>query len=90
MEIIPIVLAYPVMSCLVGVNWVIALRLALGLWVLKIHRDTSKKKRLFWSIIVFVPIFGPIIYGALYNMPSPHPDGGAKVNRDAFYGGPGR
>lgn len=81
---------YPFLSGLVAINWVIALRLLLGLWILKIHRETSKSKRLLWSVLVFFPIFGPLCYGALFKIPPPHEDGGAKVNKNAFYGGPYR
>lgn len=60
------------------------------MWLLPKHHKVSIFNRMFWSIAAFIPFFGPLFYGAFYRIPSKHKDGGAPINTDAFYGGPGR
>jgi len=68
------------------VSIVISLRLFLGLWVLKKHKDVSNIKKLFWSFCVFIPLVGAIFYGAFYKMPKKHENGGASPNDSAIAG----
>lgn len=84
---IDLVKEHPFWFLLILANMVISLRICFGLWILPQHQETSVTKRLFWSIVIFFPFTGPMLFLALYRIPSIHRDGGAPVNSDAFYGG---
>jgi hypothetical protein len=62
--------------------WV-SLALIIRLWL--VHRGDSFLKRLIWSLVLCVPFFGWLLYGAFYT-PLRENDVKAPVNRDAFYG----
>lgn len=58
------------LTILLSLSLLISLRLFFGLWILPQHRKTGLVSRILWSIIVMVPFFGALIYGALYRLPS--------------------
>jgi len=37
-------------------------------------KDTGTLKKVSWSIILLLPFIGPVLYGALYEMPRPWAD----------------
>ena len=63
--------------------WV-SLSLIVRLWLK--HRNDPLHKRIGWSLVLCVPFFGWLLYGAFYT-PLSENDVKAPVNRDAFYGG---
>jgi|APTNR8051073442_1049403.scaffolds.fasta_scaffold22969_3 hypothetical protein len=71
------------LTVLLSFSVILSLRLFFGLWILPQHKKTRLVSRIFWSIIVMIPFFGPLIYGALYRLPNREfgaeenwPDGG--------------
>ncbi len=61
----------------------LSLSLIVRLWL--VHRYDPFHKRVLWSLVLCVPFFGWLAYGAFYT-PLTENDVRAPVNRDAFYG----
>jgi ABC-type sugar transport system permease subunit len=66
-----------------------SLRISLGLWMLPKHKKTGVSRRLFWSVVSFIPLAGPFFFGAFYRVPEAHRYGGIAPNPDAMSGGHG-
>jgi hypothetical protein len=62
----------------------LSLSLIIRLWLL--HKQDSFLKRLLWSLVLCVPFFGWLLYGAFYS-PLRENSVKASFNSDAFYGG---
>ena len=62
----------------------LSLSLIIRLWLK--HRSDPVPKRLLWSLILCVPLFGWLLYGAFY-VPLSENSIKAQLNTDAFYGG---
>jgi hypothetical protein len=54
------------------------------MWLL--HRRASFVKKLCWSFVLLVPLFGWLACGGLFQIPG-ETDIPCAVNSDAFYGG---
>lgn len=80
---------HPFWSLGLGLSLFISFRISLGLWMLPKHRRAGFVRRLVWSLVVFVPMAGPLFFGAFYKVPKSHGYGGASPNSDAFSGGHG-
>ena len=66
----------PLFSGALLISLIISLRIALGLWLLPRHKETSKFRKTIWSLLVMVPFIGPVFYGGFYAVPDRHPYGG--------------
>ncbi len=62
----------------------LSLSLIIRLWL--VHRYDPLSKRIGWTLVLCVPFFGWLAYGAFYT-PLTENSVKAPVNRDAFYGG---
>ena len=49
--------------------------LCLFLRLLLIHRKAHWSKKLVWSVVVFLPVVGPLFYGAFFRPLRPHNNG---------------
>jgi len=63
--------------------WISA-SLIVRLWLKE--RNDPWPKKLFWSLILCIPLGGWLVYGAFYKS-LPENDVKASLNTDAFYGG---
>jgi hypothetical protein len=75
---------HPAVTFAVGVLsiWVSAL-LMMRMWVL--HRRARVSKKVLWSIVLMIPLFGWLLYGGLFEAPSPS-DSPCPPNQDAMLG----
>lgn len=56
------------MTALLVGFWIWAsLTLILRIWL--VHRREPEGKKLFWSVVVLVPLFGWLFYGGLFRVP---------------------
>ncbi len=60
---------HPFVTGVISVSLVLSLRLAFGLWLLPKFRAVPLVKKIFWSLVVLVPLVGPLFYGAFFNLP---------------------
>jgi hypothetical protein len=68
------------------ISLVLAVLCLIRLW----RRSDSVFERIYWSVFVFVPVLGPLLFVAFFHPPSKLSEGQqASVNWDAFYGGGG-
>lgn len=51
---------------------VISVACAVHLWV---RGRGSRLRKALWSPVVLVPLLGPLVYGSVYEVPSPQPPG---------------
>lgn len=51
------------------VSFLISLFCLYRLW----RKNEKIFKKLFWSIVILIPVFGPVIYGGLFKLPKPSP-----------------
>jgi hypothetical protein len=73
---------------LLAISVWISLSLIARLWF--IHRQRSFMAKLIWSIVLLVPLFGWIAYGAFFAPPSVSSNRApTEHSRDAMYGGGG-
>jgi hypothetical protein len=54
-----------------AVSTLIALGCAVHLW----RRRASVLRKLFWTLVLLVPIVGPVFYGGMFEVPSIQPEG---------------
>lgn len=71
---------YLTVYVVVGASWLVGLCCLVHLWL----RPCTVVRRLLWSPVLFVPLLGPALYGALFVPPKPNEEGEkAPMNRDA-------
>lgn len=75
------------LSVLALVALILSLRLFFGIWILPRNRARPLRAKLFWSMIVFIPFFGALAFGALYHIPGR--EDGIPPTPDSFGGGGG-
>jgi len=60
---------HPIVMLLLVAVWAwVSLSLLSRMWV--VHRRTGLLKKLFWSVVLLVPLLGWIFYGAFFQPPS--------------------
>lgn len=78
---------HPLAAICVGAIWLwISISLIIRMWL--VHRRVSLYKRLFWSLTLFIPLFGWIAYGGCFHAPGSN-DTPCPVNSDAERSGGG-
>ena len=60
----------PVFSVMTAISLVISLRVFLGLYILPKHRKIPLLRLIVWSLLIWFPFFGPLLYFCLYRVPS--------------------
>jgi hypothetical protein len=53
-----------------GASELIALWCAVGLWRSKV----SVLRKFIWSVVLLVPVFGPVFYGGMFELPPVQPE----------------
>jgi hypothetical protein len=76
-------LFFPVFLVLGGLSLWLSLVLVLKLWVN--HPEAILRRKIFWTVVLLMPLIGPMVYGALFNPLPPHNIGGR--NRGSVYPG---
>ena len=56
------------------VSTLLSLRISIGLLLLDKYKDRRFVARLFWAVVMLIPILGPLFYGAFFRIPSRHED----------------
>ena len=59
-----------------AVSELIALHCAVGLW----RSEASGWRKLFWILVLLIPIMGPIFYGGLFELPPVQSEGFRSTN----------
>jgi hypothetical protein len=59
-----------------AVSELIAVCCAVGLW----RSRASLAKKFFWSLVLVVPVFGPVFYGGMFELPSVQSEGLRSTN----------
>ncbi len=77
----------PFSTCLVALSTLLGFRIFLSLWMVEKYQRDGFVRRMFWSLVVFFPMMGPLFFGAFYRPPSRHPDGGLPPTEGSFFGG---
>ncbi len=54
--------------CLAGLLLWVSISLILRMWI--VHRQASLWKKLRWSFVLLVPLFGWLLYGGFFRVPS--------------------
>jgi len=70
--------------CIAAFCLCVSVCLILRLWL--IHRRTPLHRRLFWSLVLLIPLFGWLAYAGFFHIPSPNGSPCAE-NPDAGTGG---
>jgi hypothetical protein len=74
------------MIIILSVSLILSVLCLVRLW----RRPSSTFERIFWTFLVFVPVFGPLFFAAFFRPPAElAPGEQASVNPSAFYGGGG-
>ena len=74
--------AHPSWTVFWGVALLLVYICLLRVWI--VHRKDNVGRKIYWTLICFIPLAGFLFYFAFYNAPASHKDGeSAPVNNDA-------
>ena len=71
MNDIPDLRSYPILLIVLCALWAwVSITLVIRLWLA--HRTPSFTKKFLWSLMLLVPVFGWMFYGAFFQVPGYH------------------